>query len=381
MKIFKIFNTRNPICPQNLAVIFSTICAITLYSIVKQLFENNIVHKLSLLLITFFSIYFTFFCPHVYGNIPGLTFGLIALLFTLKYSYSNKLWHLIIISISITISYLLKNNYEIFLLAIIIELSLKALRDFNIKPIICVIGIIVVILGSKTLLYKHFEKTTNYSLDTGVPMLSYIYMGFAKEKTLSPGWYTADVDDIYTQSEYNTKKSNEITKDLIHQRLEYLSQNPLYTLNYFYVKLQTTWLNPTFQVFWCSTPGIMLDLSQEYNAYIAPKKMLISILCGTAFKIEERIMDIYEILIFLSASFSMFLIWKEGNLKRTLLPIVFLGGFLFHIIWETKSIYVLQYFYLLIPYAAYGLYRLFTILDKKIEQLKNYIKSQKKTTV
>ena len=85
-------------------------------------------------------------------------------------------------------------------------------------------------------------------------------------------------------------------------------------------------------------------------------------------------MDIYQIIVFLSTSFSLFVILKKGDLDKTLLPIVFLGGFLFHLIWETKSIYVLQYYYLLIPYAAYGLYKLFTIIDNKVNKFKQKAK-------
>lgn len=370
MAIFKIFNTRNPIYAQNLAVIYSAVCAMTLYLIVKEIFEEDIVHKIALLFITFFSIYFAFFCPHVYGNIPGLMFGLIALLFTLKFVNSNKSWHLVLIAISITISYLLKSNYEIFLFAIIIELLLKFLKELKLKSIIGVLGIITLVFGLKAFLYNYFENKTGYSLDTGVPMTSYIYMGIAEPVTLTPGWYTGDVENIYIQSNYDKEKSAEITEELMSKRLEYLANNPKYTYDYFRSKLQTTWLNPTFQVFWCSTPSIILDLDPVYNAYIAPQKLLISILCGKAFRIEERIMDVYQILIFLMASFALFMSFKEGNLKKMFLPIIFLGGFIFHFIWETKSIYVLQYFYLLIPYASYGVYKLFEIIDKKIVVLK-----------
>ena len=368
MTAFKIFSTRNPICPQILNVIYSAISAISLYFIIKKLFKEDIVHKISLILISFFSIYFAFFSPHVYGNIPGLMFGLIALLFTLKFTDSNKIWHLIIIAISITFSYLLKNNYEIFLFAIIIELLLKSLRDLNLKSLIGILTICFMVFGLKTILYNTFEKITNYSVHEGVPVTSYIYMGIAEPVTLAPGWYTGDVENIYIQSGYNKEKSGKITEELMNKRLEYLSNNPAYTADYFYKKLQTTWLNPTFQVFWCSTPSIVLDVAPDYNVYIASQQPIISILCGTAFKIEERIMDIYQIIVFLSASFSLFVIFKKGDLNQMLLPLVFLGGFLFHLIWETKSIYVLQYYYLLIPYAAYGLYKLFAIIDNKINK-------------
>ena len=369
MSVFKIFNTRNVIYVQNLNVIYSAISLIVLYFIVKQLFKEEIIHKIALIFITFFSIYFTFFSAHVYGNIPGLMFGLISLLFTLKFVDSNKLWHLIIVAVSITFSYLLKNNYEIFLFAIIIELLLKALRDLKLKPILGIFIICITVFGIKAIVYKTFEKTTNYSLDGGVPVTSYIYMGIAKPVTLAPGWYTGDVENIYKDSNYNKEKSGEITKKLMDKRLEYLKNNPSYTADYFYQKLQTTWLNPTFQTLWCSTPSIALEQNPDYNAYIASQKLIISILCGTAFKIEERIMDIYQITVFLTSTLALLLLFKQGELEKALLPIVFLGGFIFHLIWETKSIYVLQYYYLLIPFATYGVYKLFKIIDNKIEKI------------
>ena len=194
-------------------------------------------------------------------------------------------------------------------------------------------------------------------------------MGIAKPVTLAPGWYTGDVENIYKDSNYNKEKSGEITKKLMDKRLEYLKNNPSYTADYFYQKLQTTWLNPTFQTLWCSTPSIALEQNPDYNAYIASQKLIISILCGTAFKIEERIMDIYQITVFLTSTLALLLLFKQGELEKALLPIVFLGGFIFHLIWETKSIYVLQYYYLLIPFATYGVYKLFKIIDNKIEKI------------
>jgi len=41
-----------------------------------------------------------------------------------------------------------------------------------------------------------------------------------------------------------------------------------------------------------------------------------------------------------------------------LLPLIFIGGLAFHLIWETKAIYVIQYYYLLLPYAADGITKL-----------------------
>lgn len=375
--ILQIFNTLDVIFVQNFAVVFSTISIITMYFIVKELFEEKIIHKISVLLITFFSIYFMFFSAHVYGNVPGLTFGLIAILFTLKFLNSNKIWHLAIVAFSITLAYLIKSNYEIFLFAIIIELTLQAIKNLKIKPILAIALIIASVFGTKTIIYTCTEKITGYSLNNGVPVISYIYMGIAEPQTLGPGWYTGDVETIYNRSGYNKDKSKEITKKLMSDRLNYLATNPKYTYDYFKSKLETTWLNPTFQTIWCSTPGIVLEQDPTYNNYVAPKKLLISILCGKAFSIEERIMDIYQIIIFLGASFGLVICFKNGDLKKMLLPIIFLGGFTFHLIWETKAIYVLQYFYLLIPYTSFGIYKLFEIFDNSRKSIKKDISEKR----
>ena len=225
---------------------------------------------------------------------------------------------------------------------------------------------------------------------------------------------TGEVETIYNESGYQKEKAHDISKEKLSTRLDYLKNNPGYTYGYFKSKLQTTWLNPTFQTIWCSTPGIVLDQDPGYNNYVCGHQLLISIVCGKAYSIEEKVMDIYQILVFLSASFGLVFCFKESNeikkikelenqkniknienisnndnnfddnidnniennnkyndinhnannsLKKLLLPLIFLGGFSFHLIWETKAIYVLQYFYLLVPYAAFGIYQLFTLIE------------------
>lgn len=372
MTAFKIFNTRDPLLLQKLNVIYSTINALLLYLICKEIFKEDLVRKIALLLIAFFSVYWAFFSTHVYGNIPGLMFALLALLFTIKFIEKNNTYKLVIIAISITLAYMLKSNYQIFLCAIIIILILNAIQNKKTKPIIGAVAILITMFGFKSFVYSTIERNTGYSLDTGVDMTAYVYMGIAEPVTLSPGWYTADVEVIYKQANFDKQTSKEISVNLLAERIKYLLNNLDYTFDYFNQKLKTTWLNPTFQVFWCSTPSTLLDIDPAYNNHIAQKKLLISILTGTAYKIEERIMDIYQIITFIFASIGLLSCYKEACLKKTLLPLTFLGGFIFHIIWETKSIYVIQYFYIMLPFAAFGLHQTFN-------KISNYLNNKNET--
>lgn len=366
MTVFKLFATRSPLTLQILNVIYATISAFILYLICKEIFQEEIVQKICLIFIAFFSIYWAFFSVHVYGNLPGLMFALLSLLFTLKFLDNNQIYNIVIVAISVTLAYMLKSNYQIFMCAIVIVLGLYFLQNYKKQTLVGILLVIVTMFGFKAFVYNHVENGTGYSLHEGVPMIAYIYMGIAEPVTLTPGWYTGDVEAIYNQSNFSKEKSAEIATENLKNRLEYLLQNPSYTWNYFTNKLQTTWLNPTFQVFWCSTPSTLLDIDPVYNSRIAPEKLLISIICGTAQKIEERIMDVFQIIIFISAGITLILFSKKGDLKKALLPLTFLGGFIFHIIWETKAIYVIQYFYIMLPFAAYGIYTLFKFIDKKI---------------
>ena len=368
MTVFKIFNTRSPLILQNLNVIYSAVNLFLLYLICKELFEKDLVRKIAILLMGIFSIYWVFFSTHVYGNIPGLMFGLIALLFTLKYIKNNKIYNLVIIAISITIAYMLKSNYQIFLCAIIIILGLHTIQIKKVIPIFGILGILIAMFGFKTIVYTTISNNTRYSLDTGVSMTAYVYMGIAEPKTLSPGWYTADVETIYNQANFDSKASEEISEKLLSDRIIYLLKNPIYTLHYFSTKLRTTWLNPTFQVFWCSTPSTLMDLDPPYRLHISSKPLLMSILTGPIYQIEERILDIYQIITFIAASIGLMVSFKNSDLKKSLLPLTFLGGFIFHIIWETKAIYVIQYFYIMLPFAALGLCTVFDKLSDFIRQ-------------
>lgn len=53
-----------------------------------------------------------------------------------------------------------------------------------------------------------------------------------------------------------------------------------------------------------------------------------------------------------------------------LIPLIYLtGGFIFHLIWETKSQYVYPYVYLLLPLSALGLDYMMTLVIKKEDMM------------
>ena len=51
---------------------------------------------------------------------------------------------------------------------------------------------------------------------------------------------------------------------------------------------------------------------------------------------------------------SLFELWRRRDMESSLLPLIILGGLLYHLLFEAKSQYALPYFVLMIPMAAFG---------------------------
>ena len=82
------------------------------------------------------------------------------------------------------------------------------------------------------------------------------------------------------------------------------------------------------------------------------------------------IMKVFQVFVYVFTFIFAINIYRKKEEVLTIIPIAFIGGTLFHMIWEAKSRYVFPYFVFLIPLAAYGL----IILRNKIieyRRLKN----------
>ena len=81
-------------------------------------------------------------------------------------------------------------------------------------------------------------------------------------------------------------------------------------------------------------------------------------------------MDGYEFLVYSMALICVWIKRKDDDLSFIQLELIFVGGFIFHIIWEAKGQYTLQYFILLIPYAAYGMERVIKRMNLLLTRIK-----------
>jgi hypothetical protein len=119
--------------------------------------------------------------------------------------------------------------------------------------------------------------------------------------------------------------------------------HPKEALRFWGTKIASQWNDPTFQCFW-----IYKDKRSEGNHIQWAQ---------TIFSGNRRLVQLLNYLqsVILGGTLLYLLCnWRKLDLPQLLLPIYFLGGFFFHLLWEAKAQYTFTYFAVLIPYAVLG---------------------------
>ncbi len=366
MLVYKIINIKSPLVFQNLNIIFVIISTIFLYKICKRLYHNENTNKIFLILIPFF-IVMPMISVLVYGNIVGLMLSLVSIYFIIKYLDERKIRQLVIACISMLFSVILKQNSQVFLIAICIIMFLDFLKTFKKANLVFILITVIITILSTPAIYKFTEAFTGKKVNDGIPMITYVAMGIAEEVDRAPGWYNAgfNVETVYIENNNDSKATSEYSKQEIKNRLKFFIENPSKFIDYYNEKVYSTWLEPTFQTLWFSSS--MDQTTDEISNYYSNQKLIPSMLSGKISEVIIRFLDIYQIIIyaFTVINIGISIKNKELNEKNIILILVFFGGFLFHILWETKSVYVIPYFYVLIPVAAEGIRKVIDLIYKK----------------
>lgn len=296
----------------------------------------------------------------VYGNIFGLFFSLVAVCFLFKFYEHYKVRYIFLMTISMMIAIMFKSNYEIVLIAILISLFIELIKKFKVKVLVAMIALIIGFSATYPIIYTIVEKRSGIEVNEGIPMITYIAMAMLKPYSRNSGWYhdSINVETIYPGNNFDEEKTIEASKEIIINRLKEFYHAPKMMIKFYQDKICSTWIEPAFQTLWWSEPLEVFDgQPEEYKEYILNNELLIGILHGEEHKVLIRFLDIMQITIFTMSMISVIASFKNKayDNKNFILLITFLGGFLFHILWETKSIYVVPFYIMLLPSAADGI--------------------------
>lgn len=288
-----------------------------------------------------------------YGNLTGFAFSIWAVVFTCLWIKKRKVVFVPLTAVFIGIGTVLKTNSLIVLVAICLLLLLDLLKNRDVRSLAAIIMSAALGVSLNSLVITSYEMRADVNFGEGIPKILWLDMGLNEsENPDRPGWYMADrTVGAFYDSGMDPDIAAEKGFENIKNRIGEFADNPSYCGKFFWGKTMSQWNDPMYMSIWvCSTRTE------------APNDFIQSMYYGSAGIMTENYADIYQSIAFVFAlSGIVFIIIrkeKRHSIYCVAIPIVILGGFLYHLLFEAMPQYNLIYFILFVPLAAYGLYAL-----------------------
>ena len=353
--------------------IVNVICLVLLYNELSLIGRQIGLGKTSQLLILLIGVFFmpsTLYALYIYGNISALALSVLAVrLIVQSFEKDNALYGILSL-IAIIFSCVIKSNQMIFAVGILIYCLFKAVSAKKYKKLILVPALLICVWLSSFIPKQVMRKLTDLPLDGGVSYISYIAMGVQENDQNYPGGYNGFNADTYVEFGGDQVMQSAYSASVYFETLEEMFSDPGYFFNFFTRKQLHQWADPAYKAYMCIQTCPEHDTAQWFYELIRPDHAYPVII----------ILSFFQIIIWTGVVLALWFYKRHKHLEEALImPMIFVGGFIFHTLWEAKSQYVFSYFVILFPISLLGL-RLFkewfvsrdkTPISEKIDRLNN----------
>lgn len=282
----------------------------------------------------------------VYGTIPGLCCALWGVLQEKKFEETDKNRHLILTGILLLFAVLWKSNYIIFVIAVSIMLSVYAVREGKIKPLLGIVWTVGLYLAGNQGVLAFVEAVTGSDAGRGILFIGSIVDGL-QESVRAPGWYNGYAEILYSKYRDDTALMKMLAVEDLKSTVSVFAQQPDYALRFFARKTASMWSFPFLE---CNT--IITKLHERSHATGIFENILYD---GQSLNVLLLLwLDVLQSILYFGTILYLIFGRKKADLKKAGLIICFLGGFLFYLFWEAKCQYILPYYLLLFPYGVEG---------------------------
>lgn len=298
------------------------------------------------------------YCIHVYGTLPMVLFGAAAMLCFALYLKRRQLRFAALYALSIALSYMLKPNGAVLLLALLICAVLYAMEsgDWRLAGFAVLSAVLAVLLAR--LVIAQYEWRSGVTLREDVSMLARLVMGLQDGKRAA-GWYNGYTEQFFDAA-VSAGQERAIASADLAARLGEMAADPVRTCIFFVQKALSQWLEPTY--------GTLLygDFCMQKGPLAQAAQAVFSQESGLRVMLESFMKAWQQMLYALSAVGLWTMLRRRGSAVQLALPVAVLGGALYHMIFEAKSQYIYIYALYLVPVAAYGLCALQDWISKRL---------------
>lgn len=314
-----------------------------------------------------------FYVNNMYGETPSIALSFFALWMLLGYLENRKPAGLFLAGLSLAAAVAVRKNMMIFVIACLAVLTVMFLANRRKRYIIAVLFLAASMIAGGVLPRKFYEYRAKNTMGEGVPAVAYIAMGLQWSDGREPGAWNGYHSDLYMACDYDGKLTAEISMEALKDSLRYMREHPAYAVRFFYYKIVGQWAREDCTCLYSTLEFYGERTQKAWNIYR-----------GEAGKRLLFLMAFHQSILYIGAACFCILAaanWKKrragrggetGNLQNLILLVTFIGGFLFSLLWEAGSRYVMPYCVMLIPYAADGLARVSVAMEEKGKERKKH---------
>ena len=357
--IYRLFGVEKYIIFQLINMVCIVDIVYVMGRITWELFEDENIYKLEMLL-SMGMLPLFLLATFIYGDIPGWCMGVNAILAIIRYLKMDQWSYVLKASGWLMIGIVMKNNMNILMVAAIIALLLHAIERKKVKVLLWAVELLIVSQLGMLLVNGIYSYRLGADVPEGIPKIAWVAMSMQEpyEDGSASGWYNGYNWNVYTENGFDREATTEACAENLKISIGEMISSPRYALSFFYDKFTSQWNEPTF---------MSLITNEWYSRNgKSQSELAIFLLYGTGREILYGIMKVYHFLLFLCAAAGGLTILKNWKLESAYFVLNIFGGMLFHMLWEAKSRYVMGYFVLLLPVAAYGFYQ-FADLEQKLK--------------
>jgi len=329
---------------QGINVLFVALTEYALIRCVGLMFHSPRAQKLTALLLLC-SVHGILTSTYLYGNIPGLAFSVLAVWAFLKFQAHRRWGSALLCALCMSLAVILKLNYMIVFIALLITWLVCLLRRMELKSLLCLLLCVLSVLALKDAPQRYYERRMGEQFGRGISLFGWMALGFNEGETCS-GWYNPVYTvDLFEQADGDREAAAEAAKSVIAERLEFFRQEPGEALAFFGRKFLSQWNEPSYESIWNN--NVRLHYSEPGRLY--------TLLCRSGEDSLKSLMNFYQQLILCGLVLALAGLWRRREICQCIFPLIILGGVLYHLLFEAKSQYALAYFLLMVPLAGWGL--------------------------
>lgn len=345
----KVFGNHNYIVLDFINVI-ALLQLLRVYIFIISMDERHPIREIGIATLAFLYLPGIEYTTFVYGTLIGLALAATSYKYMLCYIRDKKPWHMLVSTVCMLLAIALKLNYLIFALAMvfyIVYILLKEGKGIHLLPLL--LAIVLVTVMNSAIINCAIYSITGQHLGKGMTSLSWVLMGISDDSPLYDGWWDEDRStvNIYAECDYDSDLQKEICIDRIKDRIAQFRSDPAYAIRYFAGKNASQWNNPDYQGRW-----INIIRGSDGNSEV-PDWLERSWSVYTFNRVFFQFLNYFQFIVFFGVM--LYLVFAPNhNSAYIILMITFIGGFLFHTVWEAKAQYTFPYFMLLLPISADG---------------------------